>query len=124
MALHQDIHWVGRQWAVTGYGMQACDQKQKGKFDIEIARLWDDGFLENVRAQKWLNAKDFDKALSVARARYREPPEKAQQRQARAARVEDSAPAVVVKPVLRKFHLRIEHASARFVPQWRIRMQR
>jgi len=23
MALHRDIYWVGRQWAVTGYGIQA-----------------------------------------------------------------------------------------------------
>ncbi len=29
MALHRDIFWVGRQWAVTGYGIQACNQKQK-----------------------------------------------------------------------------------------------
>ena len=36
MALHRDIYWVGRQWAVTGYGMQACNQKQKGQFDIEV----------------------------------------------------------------------------------------
>ena len=39
MALHRDIFWVGRQWAVTGYGVQACDQKQKGQFDIEASRL-------------------------------------------------------------------------------------
>jgi hypothetical protein len=38
MPLHRDIFWVGKQWAVTGYGVQACDQKQKGKFDIEIPR--------------------------------------------------------------------------------------
>ena len=46
MALHRDIYWVGKQWAVTGYGIQACDQKQKSQFDIEAARLWDDGVLE------------------------------------------------------------------------------
>ena len=39
MALHQDIFWVGKQWAVTGYGMQAVDQKQKSKFDIEVSRV-------------------------------------------------------------------------------------
>ena len=50
MALHRDIFWVGRQWAVTGYGMQACDQKQKSKFDIEASRLWDDDVLESLRA--------------------------------------------------------------------------
>ena len=61
MALHRDIYWVGRQWAVTGYGIQAFDQKQKGKFDIEASRLWEDGVLEGIRALKWLNSEDFDK---------------------------------------------------------------
>ena len=73
MALHRDIYWVGRQWAVTGYGVQACDQKQKGKFDIEAARLWEDEVLESLRAQKWLNAEDLDKALAIARQRFPEP---------------------------------------------------
>ena len=27
-----------------------CDQKQKGKFDIEASRLWEDGVLESLRA--------------------------------------------------------------------------
>ena len=65
MALHRDIYWVGRQWAVTGYGIQACDQKQKGQFDIEASRLWEDGVLESVRALKWLNSEDFDKAIAA-----------------------------------------------------------
>ena len=77
MALHRDIYWVGRQWAVTGSGIQACDQKQKGQFDIEAARLWEDGVLESVRAHKWLNIEDFEKAISVARKYYPEPPRKA-----------------------------------------------
>jgi len=46
MALHRDIYWVGRQWAVTGYGMQAVDQKLQGKFDIEASRLWTMAFRE------------------------------------------------------------------------------
>jgi hypothetical protein len=77
MALHRNIYWVGRQWAVTGSGIQACDQKQKGKFDIEAARLWEDGVLENIRALKWLNSEDFENAISVARKYYPEPPRKA-----------------------------------------------
>jgi hypothetical protein len=77
MALHRDIYWVGRQWAVTGYGVQACDQKQKGKFDIEGARIWEDGALDGVRALKWLNVDDFDRAIEVARKYYPEPPRKA-----------------------------------------------
>jgi hypothetical protein len=76
MALHRNIYWVGRQWAVTGTGIQACDQKQKGKFDIEAARLWEDGVLENIRALNWLNSEDFEQAISVARKYYPEPPRK------------------------------------------------
>jgi hypothetical protein len=70
MALHRDIHWIGRQWAVTGYGMQLIDQKLKGFFDIEAIRLWDDGLIEAMHAKEWLNKADFDKGLTIARARY------------------------------------------------------
>ncbi len=70
MALHRDVYWVGRQWAVTGYGIQACDQRQKSQFDIEVSRLWEAGVLEGMRALEWLNIEDFEKALSVARHRY------------------------------------------------------
>src|ERR1700743_784707 len=76
MALHRDIYWVGRQWAVTGFGIQAIDQRLKGSFDIEIARLWDDIAVECTRALAWLNAADFDKALEMARARHPEPARK------------------------------------------------
>ena len=68
MALHRDIFWVGRQWAVTGYGMQLIDQKVKGYFDIEVARLWDAEVVEGLLAKGWLNAGDFNKGLTVARA--------------------------------------------------------
>jgi hypothetical protein len=77
MALHRDIYWVGKQWTVTGHGIQACDQKQKSKFDIEASRLWEDGVLEAVRALKWLNGEDFDRAVVVARKHFPEPPRKA-----------------------------------------------
>jgi hypothetical protein len=77
MALHRDIYWVGRQWAVTGYGVQACDQRRKSKFDIEASLLWEDDVLESLRAHDWLNKQDFEKALSVARDRFPEPPRKA-----------------------------------------------
>jgi hypothetical protein len=70
MALHRDIHWIGRQWAVTGHGMQLIDQKLQGFFDIEAVRLWDESHIEAMRAKEWLNAADFDKGLAVARARY------------------------------------------------------
>ena len=76
MALHRDIFWVGRQWAVTGFGVQAIDQRLKGAFDIEVSRLWDDDLAERMRAHVWLNTADFDKALTVARTRFPEPPRK------------------------------------------------
>ena len=50
MPLHRDIHWIGRQWAVTGNGMQAVDQRLKGKYDIDIARLWDDDLPKSLQA--------------------------------------------------------------------------
>jgi hypothetical protein len=73
MPLHRDIHWIGRQWAVTGHGMQLIDQKLQGFFDIEVARLWDDILIESVHAKDWLNRADFDKGLALARARYPQP---------------------------------------------------
>lgn len=73
MALHRDIHWIGRQWAVTGYGMQLIDQKLKGFFDIEAVNLWEGGLIEAMQAKEWLNKADFDKGLEIARKRYPGP---------------------------------------------------
>jgi hypothetical protein len=73
MALHRDILWIGRQWAVTGHGMQLIDQRLEGAFDIEVARLWDDDLIESLRAKAWLKADDFEKGLEVARTRHSQP---------------------------------------------------
>ena len=73
MPLHRNIHWIGRQWAVTGHGMQLIDQKLQGFFDIEIDRLWDEALIESVHAKDWLNTADFDKGLALARARFPQP---------------------------------------------------
>jgi hypothetical protein len=73
MALHRDVLWIGRQWAVTGHGMQLIDQRLMGAFDIEVAHLWDDDLIARMHAKTWLNAADFDKALAVARARHKLP---------------------------------------------------
>src|ERR1700742_2862360 len=74
MALHRDIYWVGKQWAVTGHGIQACNQKQRSRFDIEASRLWEDGVQDAVRAEAWVNTDDFEKAVANARKYYPEPP--------------------------------------------------
>jgi hypothetical protein len=149
MALHRDIYWVGRQWAVTGYGIQACDQKQKGKFDIEGSRLWEDGVLEDMRELKWLNTADFDNAISVARKYYPEPPGRSAPRQKKAAPPPESvsdlketglkepglkelslngsspkeSPVEAPKPAP-KFDMRVEGWPAKFVAQWRVRIKR
>jgi hypothetical protein len=123
MALHRDIYWVGRQWAVTGYGVQACDQKQKGKFDIEAARLWEDGVLESMRALKWLNIGDFDHALSVARKHFPEPPRKAVPPEDSVSRLKGNGPIEEPKPAVQQFQMRIEGWPAKFVSVWRIRVR-
>jgi hypothetical protein len=148
MALHRDIYWVGKQWAVTGYGIQACDQKQKGKFDIEAGRIWEDGVLESMRAEKWLNADDFDKAISVARKHYPEPQPKAapppppakaepadepsekpekidppEKKQAPSLKTE-SAAAEPTNPAAPAFEMRLAGWPAKFVPVWRVRIRR
>jgi hypothetical protein len=130
MALHRDIYWVGKQWAVTGYGIQACDQKKKGQFDIEASRLWEDGVLESLCAEPWFNRDDFDKALAAARKHYPEPPRKAAtpvesvSRPLESPPVEPPQPAPQPpKPAPQPFGLRIDGGSAKFLPLWRIRFR-
>jgi hypothetical protein len=123
MALHRDIFWVGRQWAVTGSGMQAVDQKQKPKFDIEASRLWEDGLAERMRAEGWLNVEDFDKALVVARKQFPQPPGTAAPRRASAPPVQD-LPVEAPEPVPQKFDMRVKGWPAKFVQPWRIRLRR
>lgn len=122
MALHRDIYWVGRQWAVTGYGIQACDQKQKGQFDIEASKLWEDGVLESVRALKWLNSEDFDNAIAVARKYYPEAPRKTPPPEEPISPPRDDAsPPEPPKPMVRKLEMGSKALRAKFLPVWRIR---
>ncbi|WP_076859892.1 hypothetical protein [Bradyrhizobium mercantei] len=69
MPLHRDIHWLGRQWAVTGHGLQLINQKQMGYYDIEAARLWEARVTE-VQTKAWIDRPDFDKALEIARGKF------------------------------------------------------
>lgn len=134
MALHRDIFWVGRQWAVTGYGVQACDQKQKGQFDLEGSRLWEDGVQESLRAEAWLNIEDFEKALEVARKYYPEPPQKAappapdipdlKEVDSKAVATGKSPVAATTNMSAQKFELRIASWPAKFVRTWRVGVRR
>jgi hypothetical protein len=117
MALHRDIYWVGKQWAVTGHGIQACNQKKRGQFDIAASQLWDARVLNAVRSLDWVNRDDFDNAVAAARKHYPEPP------------VSDSptvhlAAAPEPQPsrfAAAEFDMRLEGVSARLRPVWRIR---
>ena len=142
MPLHREIFWVGRQWAVTGHGMQAVDQKQKSKFDIEISRLWDDDLLDGLSAERWFNLEDFNKGLSMARARYPEPPRTAKPPPREVVTLKESAPIQPSKPQPRpelpkpvadveppkpaaaKFAMRAEGWGAKFTSMWRVRIRR
>jgi hypothetical protein len=123
MALHRNIYWIGRQWAVTGYGLQAVDQRLSGKFDIEASRLWEDDLAQSLRADDWLNIADFDKALAVARKHFPEPPRKATPPEESVANLKEM-PIEPLKPAIRKFEMRIEGRLARFVQVWRLRIGR
>ncbi len=75
MALHRDIFWLGRQWAVTGYGIQAVNKKLDTKFDVEASRLLEEGLAEPMLSEPWFDLEDFKKALEVARKRLQKTPE-------------------------------------------------
>ncbi|MBO4222669.1 hypothetical protein [Bradyrhizobium neotropicale] len=128
MALHRDIYWIGRQWTVTGFGMQLIDQRHGGKFDIEIARLWDEGLAGDLGAQKWFDPVDFGKGLWVARQRHTKPPAPAQVDAAPEGSIVQNAEVAMagaVEPAPWKttgFQLRIA-GSAKFLRPWRVRMK-
>ena len=142
MALHRDIFWIGRQWAVTGHGMQLIDQRLEGAFDIEVIRLWDDDLIESLRGKAWVKAEDFDKGLAVARTRYPQssgavqpmpvtaqapvpepiapPPQPAE------PQVLESPPPVGIEPPKQQspdLHMKID-GGARFARPWRVWMKK
>ena len=121
MPLHRDIYWVGRQWAVTGYGIQACDQKQKSQFDIEGSRMWEDGVLDSVRALKWLNGEDFEKAVSVARQYYPELPRSNPPAEHSASPPPAEASSLLPERAAETFQMRSAAVPAKLLPVWRIR---
>lgn len=120
MALHRDIYWVGRQWAATGAGIQAVDQRLRGVLDIDIARLWDDDLVQSRRSKPGVNVEDFNTALEAARTRFPRAPAHAAIDLSPAPPAA-TAPPAAGPPVPPAFVLRTEGKLARFLPQWRIR---
>ncbi|MGJ4888723.1 hypothetical protein ACQR1Y_11045 [Bradyrhizobium sp. HKCCYLRH3099] len=117
MALHRDIFWIGRQWAVTAAGIQAIDQRLKGAFDIDRGTVWNEGLPDALRAQSWFNPADFEKALSIARTRFARPPRGEPASSAPACPPPPAASGAPSEPLQVSSNGRL----ARFVPQWRIR---
>jgi hypothetical protein len=72
--LHRDIYWLGKQWAVTGYGIQSVSDKHEMRFDVAAVRIWDDDLDAPMRAESWFDAVDFAEALAMARKRSLENP--------------------------------------------------
>jgi hypothetical protein len=74
VVLHRDIYWLGKQWAVTGYGIQAVSKKHNMKFDIDASQIWKDDLDAAMRDESWFDAKDFAEAVDRARQRAKEAP--------------------------------------------------
>ena len=69
MTLHPDIYWLGRQWAVTGFGIQAVDQKLQGRYDIELSRVGEAELATPLQDFDWFDVDDFEQAVLQARKR-------------------------------------------------------
>lgn len=74
VVLHRDVFWLGQQWAVTGYGIQAINIKLEMKFDIDVTRIWDDNLDADLLQEPWFIADDFAEALAFARRKSEERP--------------------------------------------------
>lgn len=67
--LTQPVHWQGRQWAVTGYGIEALD----GMYHVPFADIPDEGaerprWLEDLCRRYGTDGDDLAAALKVARS--------------------------------------------------------
>jgi hypothetical protein len=69
--LSEPIHYSGRQWAVTSYGVEARD----GTYVIESSRLWEEdaeyGWIMHMAKKEWVDLEDFIVVLSLARIKFR-----------------------------------------------------
>tara|TARA_R110002049_G_scaffold213060_6_gene384409 strand:- start:3395 stop:3718 length:324 start_codon:yes stop_codon:yes gene_type:complete len=72
-SLSHPIYWLGHQWAVTSYGIEARD----GKYQIKRNQVWEGdvsyGLVEHMEEKGWVDMSDFVEALRLARARWPKP---------------------------------------------------
>lgn len=74
VVLHRDVFWLGSQWAVTGFGVQAVSARHEMKFDIEASRIWEDNLADALSQHDWFDRADFEQALAFARKRAKDQP--------------------------------------------------
>ncbi|CAO4139487.1 hypothetical protein [Methylorubrum aminovorans] len=66
--LTEPVYWQGRQWAVTGYGIEALDGMYHVPFaDIPEAEDGRPGWLDDLRRRYGTDGDDLAAALRVAR---------------------------------------------------------
>ena len=58
------IHWTGKQWAVTSYGIETRD----GKYPIAGGRVWEEtqghGWIEHMSEKGWVDMDGLGKGLA------------------------------------------------------------
>ncbi len=96
---------------------------------IEAIRQWEDGLSESLNAGAWLNAEDFAKALSVARARIPQPPREIPEPSQASVLggtlgSNGAAPPDPPAPLAPRFAMQIERWPAKFLRPWRARLRR
>jgi hypothetical protein len=69
--LSEPIYWIGRQWAVTVYGVEC----RKGTYAIAAHRLWEGSdrgwpWEAHLAAKDWVDRSDAENALALARERF------------------------------------------------------
>ncbi|WP_419951658.1 hypothetical protein [Methylobacterium sp.] len=72
--LTEPVHWQGRQWAVTGFGIESLD----GMYHVQASEIWDEngrppGWLESLYRRYGTDRDDLRTALKVARSLWSPP---------------------------------------------------
>ncbi|WP_292505003.1 hypothetical protein [Methylobacterium sp.] len=72
--LTDHVHWQGRQWAVTEFGIEALD----GMYHVPSSEIWDDngrppGWLNSLHRRYGTDRDDLNAAVKVARSIWSRP---------------------------------------------------
>jgi hypothetical protein len=69
LEIEEPVHWRGRRWAVTAYGIEALD----GTYHVPAGDIWPEGaeppaWARDLRRRYGIDCEDLDAALKVARS--------------------------------------------------------